>query len=154
MWQTRHSWSLWKLSLWGEQAFSQDNLQPFSSCEASLWEEMTNVIETHLAAEPPSYSKQHGHGTEVAEVGVYLWIQESYAHCYHSSDNWVIGTNSKQAVSQSVSQSVSVTRETQRKEWRETYKGAKYWREAIVCWLMEPSSYWAAFVECLYIISS
>lgn len=50
--------------------------------------------------------------TEVAEVGVYLWIQESYAHCCHSSDNWVIGTNSKQ--------SVSVTRETQKRVKRNT----------------------------------
>lgn len=39
--------------------------------------------------------------TEAAEAGVYLWIQESCAHCCHSSDNWAIGTNSKQAVSQS-----------------------------------------------------
>lgn len=37
---------------------------------------------------------------EVAEVGVYLWIQESPARCCHSSDNWLIGTNNKQAFSQ------------------------------------------------------
>lgn len=50
--------------------------------------------------------------TEVAEVGVYLWIQESYVHCCHGSDNWVIGTNSKQ--------SVSVTRKTQKRVKRNT----------------------------------
>lgn len=41
----------------GTSSFNLDNPQPLYCCEASLSEEMTNVIETHLAADPPSYYK-------------------------------------------------------------------------------------------------